>query len=80
MLIGVKQEHIEKGRGISAGFCPKALAINEATGKAGDCSVGPFDAFVCGKLIDLPQEARAFVAAFDALYSCSPFSFELPIK
>ena len=72
-----RETDLETPKGVWTSFsCPIALAVTDASGKAAqvDGSIVSFNIVDHHKL---PEEARAFVTAFDLGSTVEPFSFEL---
>jgi len=82
MKIEVKQEHIDKGDRTSPCSCPVALALKEAG--LPDPGVTEtqirLDVMNSWRSVQIPDEAAAFVRAFDAGESVQPFTFDLPLE
>jgi len=59
-----------------SGTCPIARAIQRKTGDI-DAYVGPYNAYICGDVFELPEEAIIFVNRYDNGKEVSPFKFNL---
>ncbi len=84
MTIHVTQSHIDAGIKGQCTQCPIALAARVAIGQGHRIQVSFCNIIaICGgyksTLYPLPQEAQAFVEAFDAGQPVQPFSFKVDI-
>lgn len=75
MRVVVKQEHISQGSRGSALYCPIAVALRDAGCK--NVIVGPDCAFVDDEDYELPEEAMAFIDAFDDGGEPGPITFTM---
>ena len=83
MKIPLTQKHIDDGVKGSCGWCPAALAINDATG-GNKVSVDPKRTCWGTKpnghwkhCIDTPPAVREFLDRYDSGLPVEPFEFEL---
>jgi hypothetical protein len=76
-LIRVTQEHIDRGKPGDGCSCPVSLAMRDATKY--HCHVCRSTFYIRDLEIDLPEQAKQFINAFDSLGHVSPFEFELDI-
>lgn len=79
MIISVEQKHIKKGKRMSCGNCPIALAIKEQT-YLESLSVGAEDVRSVWRSIPLSRSAQRFVQAFDKRKPVKPFKFKLNLE
>lgn len=79
--IKVEEKHIQDGKRGSPGYCPIALAIEDAGYwyPVVDKNIAEFIDNEKGWAweIDLPNEARSFIMKYDAGIEVHPFEFEV---
>ena len=78
MIISVTQEDIDKGVLSSIDDCAIAIALRRKVGGYGIAKSYVFTAL--GSVVRLPNNARRFIAKFDAGLPVKPFNFRLNVE